>query len=74
MLTSERMRKVKCISVNNELDVCVTVKVKMIYKSDPTGDLADELLRKDTKLKADYVGQSFEQEISERIKERLLDN
>ena len=62
----------KCISLADDLDVCVTVKVKVIHKSDPTGDLADELLRKDTKLKADYVGKSFEEDIAETIKDKLL--
>jgi len=68
------MPNMKCIAVSDDLDVCVTVKVKMIYKSDPTGDLADELLRKDTKLKADYVGQSFEMDIAERIKGKLTES
>ena len=63
----------KCIGVNDDLDVCVTVRVKMIYKSDSTGDLADELIRKDDKLKAEYAGQSFEQDIAETIKEKLMD-
>lgn len=64
----------KCIGVNDDLDVCVTVRVKMIYKSESTGDLADELIRKDDKLKADHVGQSFEEDIAERIKERLTES
>jgi len=64
----------KCISVNDDLDVCVTVKVKMIYKFDSTGDLAGELLRKDTTLKADDVGHSFEEDIAETIKVRLLES
>jgi len=64
----------RCISVHDDLDVCVTVKVKMIYKAASTGELGDELLRRDTKLKADYVGQSFEQDIAERIKAKLSES
>ncbi|CAB5090190.1 hypothetical protein D3OALGA1CA_858 [Olavius algarvensis associated proteobacterium Delta 3] len=64
----------KCIPVTDEMDVCVTVRVKMIYKSSPTGELDEELLRKDTKLKADDVGHSFEGDIAETIKVRLLES
>jgi hypothetical protein len=62
----------KCLSVNDQMDVCVTVSVKVIFMKSASGELEEELARKDTRLRAEYLGRTHEEAIARKLREDLL--
>ena len=63
----------KCIPVNDKLDLCVSVKAKLIHKDKEPEDITLALLRNDNVLKAQNIGNSYEPELAEKIKEQILE-
>ncbi len=62
-----------CFSVTEEMDVCVTIETKVIFKKKAGGELEEEVFRKDTQLRAEYAGRQFEAEVAEKVKKRLAE-
>ena len=61
----------KCLSLNSDIDVCVSVDVKLIYKKPGSGDLDDELRRIDDRSRAKHLGTGFEARIAQTIADEL---
>jgi hypothetical protein len=57
----------KCTPITPDIDVCVTVEVKLIYKRPHDGDIKTELIRNDALRKARYLGSKFEAEIAAHL-------
>jgi hypothetical protein len=61
----------KCTKVTPEVDICVTVDVKLIYKRRHDGDIKTELIRNDAVRKARYLGSKFEPQIARNLADAL---
>jgi hypothetical protein len=57
----------KCLPVNASVDVCVSVDVKLIYRTPSSGELRDEVVRREAQLKAKYAGSTHEAMIAEAV-------
>jgi hypothetical protein len=64
----------KCLKLNSQMDVCVTVNVKVIFHTPPKDDLQDALERNEIKLKSQHLGAKHEAAIAADIKAQLLSN
>ena len=60
-----------CLDVTEDVDVCITIHAKVIFKNKASGELEEEVLRQDTKLRGEYIARQFEQEIAEKVRETL---
>ncbi|MGD8366237.1 MAG: hypothetical protein PVG78_01235 [Desulfobacterales bacterium] len=60
-----------CLELNEEMDVCITIEARVIVKKKPSGSLEEEVLLKDTRLRAEYIGRQFEAEIVEKVRKQL---
>lgn len=58
----------KCIELENGIDVCVTVQVKLIDRRKRENSIQNELMRNEMKQKAAYLGGKEESKIAENIK------
>ncbi|MCU0561351.1 MAG: hypothetical protein MUD16_14305 [Desulfobacterales bacterium] len=63
----------KCLPVNARVDVCVSVDVKLIYRQPASGDLREEVVRREARLKASYAGTCHEAQIAEAVRAALVD-
>lgn len=63
----------KCLPVNARVDVCVNVDVKLIYRQPGSGELREEVLRREAQLRARYVGNTHEALIAEAKRAALAD-
>jgi hypothetical protein len=63
----------KCLPINARVDVCVSVDVKLIYRTPGSGDLREEVVRREAQLKAKYVGTAHEAQIAEAVRAALAD-
>jgi hypothetical protein len=63
----------KCIPVNDKIDLCVSVKAKLIHKEKEPEDITLALLRNDTVLKAKNIGNTYEPELAEKVKQQVLE-
>jgi hypothetical protein len=61
----------KCLPIEGRVDVCVSVDVKLIYRTPGRGDLRAELIRKEAQLKARYIGSQQEAAIAETVRQAL---
>jgi len=61
----------KCLPIEDRVDVCVSVDVKLIYRKPGQGDLRSELLRKEVQLKARHIGSQHEAAIAETVRQAL---
>jgi hypothetical protein len=61
----------KRITVTEDLDVCITIETKVLFKKPASGDLAQELLRQDTILRAQYAARSMEEEVAAKVRAHL---
>ena len=61
----------KCLPIEDRVDVCVSVDVKLIYRKPGRGDLRDELIRKEAQLKARHIGSQHEAAIAETVRQAL---
>ena len=62
-----------CLNVTEDMDVCVTINAKVIFKKKASGKLEEEVLRQDTKLRGEYIARRYEQEIAEKVREKLAE-
>jgi hypothetical protein len=62
-----------CLNVNEEMDICITIEAKVIFKKKATGELADEVFRQDTKLRAEHLARQHEAEIADRVRKQLAE-
>ena len=62
-----------CRSVTEDMDVCITIDAKVIYKKKASGKLEEEVLRKDNQLRCEYIARQFEPEIAEKVLEKLAE-
>jgi hypothetical protein len=61
----------KCLPINAGVDLCVSVEVKLIYRAPGSGELRDELVRREAQLKAKYAGTTHEAAIAEAVRAAL---
>ena len=64
----------KCLPLNRDVDICVSVDVKLIYKKSNQDDLENELRRKNTHARAKHLGDGFEAHIARTVLEALSSN
>jgi hypothetical protein len=62
-----------CLPVTEEIDVCIGIETKVIFKKKATGELAEEVCRQDTKLRAEHIARQFEVEIVEKVRKQLAE-
>jgi hypothetical protein len=62
----------KCLKVKEDVDVCVSVKVQLIYHKPESEDIRQALARNELKLKVQNLGSRHEAEIVNEIKRQLL--
>ncbi len=62
-----------CLPVTEEMDVCIGIEAKVIFKNKAAGELAEEVYRQDTRLRAEHLARQFEAEIVEKVRERLAE-
>jgi uncharacterized FlgJ-related protein len=60
-----------CLHVTDEIDVCVAIEAKVIFKKKATSELAEEVFRQDTKLRAEHMARRYESEIVEKVSKEL---
>jgi len=63
-----------CLHVTDEIDVCVAIEAKVIFKKKATGELAEEVFRQDTKLRAEHMARHYEAEIVEKVSQQLAND
>lgn len=63
----------KCLPINARVDVCVSVEVKLIYRTPGTGDLRFELVRREAQLKAKHIGSTHEAAIAETVRAAMAE-
>jgi hypothetical protein len=61
----------KCIELNTEIDICVTVTVKLIEKKAADDSLSEALQKKENSRQAQFIGAKHEESIAEEIKKAL---
>ena len=61
----------KCTQINPDVDICVTVDVKLIYRRPHDGEIRTELVRNDAVRKARYLGSKFEAEIAGNLADAM---
>jgi hypothetical protein len=61
----------KCLPIEDRVDVCVSIDVKLIYRTPGRGDLRAELIRKEAQLKARHIGSQHEATIAETVRQAL---
>jgi hypothetical protein len=64
----------KCLKLNQQMDVCVTVNVKVIFHKAREDNLLDAVQKKETILKAQHLGAQHEEAIAADIKAQLLED
>ncbi len=57
----------KCLPINASVDVCVSIDVKVIYRTPGSGELREEVVRREAQLKARHVGTTHEKAIAEAV-------
>jgi hypothetical protein len=62
----------KCLEIKDGVDICVKVDVKLIYRKPESEDLQEALSRKETMLKAAYLGTKYEANIADEIRQTLF--
>jgi hypothetical protein len=62
-----------CLNVTEAMDVCITIDAKVIYKKKASGELEEEVFRKDTQLWGEYIARQFEPEIAEKVRKKLAE-
>lgn len=62
-----------CQPISDEIDVCVTIEAKVVFKKTSSGDLGEAVFRKDARLRAEYMARQFEAEIVEKVRSRLAE-
>lgn len=62
-----------CLQVNKEMDICIRIEAKVVFKKKPSGQIEDEVYRNDTKLRAEYLARGFEAEIAEKVRAALAE-
>lgn len=61
----------KCLQLSRDVDICVSVDVKLIYKKPANDNLEDELRRLDAQARAKHLGAGFESLIAQTIADEL---
>lgn len=61
----------KCLPLEDDIDICVSVEVKLIYKKSAGDDLEVELRRIDTRSRAKHLGAGFEDRIARAVVDEL---
>jgi hypothetical protein len=64
---------VKCLKINDQVEVCVTVSVKLIHRGPQEGDVRSELARLEAERKASYLGTRHEEPVAGAIRDAMLD-
>jgi len=62
-----------CLNVTEDVDVCITINAKLIFKTKASGTLEEEVSRKDNQLRGEYIARQFEPEIAEKVREKLVE-
>ena len=62
-----------CLNVTEDMDVCITINAKIIYKKKASGELEEEVFRKDNQLRGEYIAHQLEPEIAEKVREKLAE-
>jgi hypothetical protein len=62
----------KCLKLNSQMDVCVTVNTKLIFHRSSKDDLQNALQRNELMLRAQHLGVKHEASIAADIKAQLL--
>jgi hypothetical protein len=62
-----------CLNATEDLDVCITINAKVIFKTKASGKLEEEVFRKDCQLRGEYIARQFEQEVAEKVREKLAE-
>lgn len=62
-----------CLNVTEDMDVCITISAKVIFKKKASGTLEEEVSRKDNQLRGEYIARRFEPEVAEKVRERLAE-
>lgn len=61
----------KCLQLSRDVDICVSVDVKLIHKKPANDNLEDELRRLDAQTRAKHLGAGFESRIAQTIADEL---
>ena len=61
----------KCLPLNRDVDICVSVDVKLICKKAADDDLENELRRLDDQARARHLGAGFETLIAQAVVDEL---
>jgi hypothetical protein len=61
----------KCLPINEFVDLCVSADVKLIYRQPGSGELRNEVVRREAQLKAKYAGTTHEAAIAEALRAAL---
>jgi hypothetical protein len=64
---------VKCLKINDRVDVCVTVSVKLIHRCPQADDVRSELARLEAGRKAAYLGTRHEAPVAGAIRDAMLE-
>jgi hypothetical protein len=62
-----------CLQVTDEIDVCINIEARVVFKKKGSGALEEEVFRNDTRLRAEHQARGFEAEIAEKVRKRLAE-